>query len=63
MDEEKDELVVATDQGVEIYSRDPGSRRRYRRNDRGLRDVAAGKPATDREDANGYLKVVDTGSA
>ena len=27
LDEEKDELLVATDQGIELYSRDPRSRR------------------------------------
>ena len=51
---------MATDQGVELYSRAPGARRRYRRNKREQREATTGKPEMVREGADGRLKVVDT---
>ena len=52
---------MLTDQGVEVYDRVPGARRRYRKSDGELREAPTGKPATTKEDADECPKVVDTG--
>ena len=61
MDEEADELTVATDQGIELYSRAEGRRRRYYKKEGEQREAIAGKPVTVQEDGDKFLKVVDTG--
>ena len=55
-------LTVATDQDAELYNRAPRSRRRYRKNEGELREITADKLATVRENKDGYLEVVDTGT-
>ena len=52
---------MPTDQGVEVYGRVLGGRRRYRATGGELRDAPAGKLATVKEDTDGCLEVVDTG--
>ena len=61
LDEENDELTVLTEQGVEVYSKIPGGSRQYRKRAGDLREAPVGEPATVKEEANGCLKVIDTG--
>ena len=58
---ENNELTVSTKQGVEVYGRAPGGRRRYRKRAGELRKAPVGKPATGKEGADGCLKVIGTG--
>ena len=52
---------IPEEQGVEVYGRVPGGRRRYRKRAGELREAPEGDLATVKEEANGCLKVIDTG--
>ena len=56
-----DKLTVSTEEGVEVYGRALGGRCRYRKRAGELREAPVGEPTTVNEEANGCLKVINTG--
>ena len=60
-DEGKDEIQVAADRGIEVYSRAPGRSRRYQYSHDSEAETPTGKPASIFENEDGSLKIRDTG--
>ena len=61
MNEKNNKLTVSMEQGVDVYGKVPGDRRRYRKKAGELKEAPVGEPATIKEETNGCLKVIDTG--
>ena len=60
-DEDKDEIQVKSDRGLEIYPRDSGRRRQYRYSHNDDEEQPSGIPATATENDDGTLRIRDTG--